>query len=307
LEFLNDAAYGPYINLTDGIVELKITIGYGPRIFYYGLHGGSNHFYTDEEAKYTVEEVEHDLYGKGPWKLRGGHRLGIAPEVYPGSVYPDNAPVTWKAMAGGVSLQSEVETWTSLQKRLEISFSGCPGEISIKHEVCNRGDQPVTLSVWPITAMAPGGLAIIPQPESESNPLPNRSIALWSYGSCSDSRVAWGDRYITVRQLMQPKWKFGCYNPKGWLAYINRNEVFIKRFKVMPEAVYPDRGSTCEVFTNEDFLELESLSPLQTIMPGSKLYFQETWLLQRTELKLSEGMGVDPTRLEKFGDLMSKL
>ena len=279
IEERQDDTFGSYIRLEAEFVELKITTAMGPRIFHFGRLGGMNHFFTDERSQYVADSAHHNSYGQGPWRLIGGHRLGISPETIPGSIYPDNSAVNWQVMDNGVILQSNTETWTSLQKEMEVRFTESPGEVVVTHTVHNRSDKSVVLSIWPITAMAGGGVAIVPQSENGSELAPNRSIAVWPYGSIMDPRVEWGDRYIKVQQAKGNRWKFGCYNPKGWMAYRNQNEVFVKRFSVDPDADYPDRGSTCEVFTNESFLELETLSPLQTINPDCKLSFQETWQL----------------------------
>jgi hypothetical protein len=40
---------------------------------------------------------------------------------------------------------------------------------------------------------------------------------------------------------------------------------------------YPDLGSNFETFTNEEFLELESLGPYQEISPGQTVKHTEVW------------------------------
>ena len=65
----------------------------------------------------------------------------------------------------------------------------------------------------------------------------------------------------------------------GWLAYAWNGSLFVKRFPFRPEGVYPDRGSSAEVFVNGEMLELESLGPLVKLEPGQALEHLETWEL----------------------------
>ena len=71
----------------------------------------------------------------------------------------------------------------------------------------------------------------------------------------------------------------GLYNPAGWGAYFLNGTLFIKRAPVMPGAVYPDFGCNFEVFTNPDFLELESLGPKVQLAPGERIRHTESWTL----------------------------
>lgn len=40
-------------------------------------------------------------------------------------------------------------------------------------------------------------------------------------------------------------------------------------------------GSSFEIFTNERFLELETLGPMRTLQPGESMEHVETWSLHR--------------------------
>jgi hypothetical protein len=293
LDVIEDSWFGSCLKLSDSVAEVRIPLTAGPRIIHYGFCGGRNHLFIDRQNRYVLETKEHQCLGKGPWRLIGGHRLGVSPEEYPGSVYPENDAVAWHESEGGVQLEAAAETWTSLQKRVEVRFTGKPGEVSVKHFIYNRGDRDVTLAAWPITAMAGGGTAVIPLPVGGSAYKPNWNMALWPYGTMNDPRIGWGEDYITIHQAEgMPKWKFGCYNAQGWLAYLNQNEAFLKRFAAANDpAVYPDRGSSCEIYTNEDFLELESLSPLATIRPGDKVEFEEHWRLLKLNMVAGEIRG----------------
>jgi hypothetical protein len=62
----------------------------------------------------------------------------------------------------------------------------------------------------------------------------------------------------------------GIFNPAGWGAYCLNGALFVKRASVIPGAEYPDFGCNFEIFTNPEFLELESLGPESSIGAGRK-------------------------------------
>jgi hypothetical protein len=71
----------------------------------------------------------------------------------------------------------------------------------------------------------------------------------------------------------------GIYNSSGWGAYYMNQHLFLKRAVVIPGAQYPDFGCNFEVFTNADFLELETLGPMVELRPGEAVEHVEHWWL----------------------------
>jgi hypothetical protein len=73
----------------------------------------------------------------------------------------------------------------------------------------------------------------------------------------------------------------GVFNPAGWGAYFLNGTLFVKRAQVIPRAEYPDFGCNFEIFTNREFLELESLGPKVQLSQGESTVHTETWSLFR--------------------------
>ena len=99
----------------------------------------------------------------------------------------------------------------------------------------------------------------------------------------SDSRWSWLEKYIALRQdpgNPDPE-KIGLFNPATRGAYLLNGELFVKRFEATPGEEYPDMGSSFEIFTNESFLELETLGPIRTLQPGDSMDHLEVWSLHR--------------------------
>jgi len=57
--------------------------------------------------------------------------------------------------------------------------------------------------------------------------------------------------------------------------------LFIKRAAPVANARYPDFGCNFEIFTNSEFLELETLSPIVQLASEESASHTETWALFR--------------------------
>jgi hypothetical protein len=261
------------IQITNDVVDLIVTADVGPRIIRYGFKGMEN----------EMCEIESDmgLTGGDEWRLYGGHRLWHSPEARPRTYEPDNSPVAWEQIPNGVKTIQEEEPRTRIQKEMRIVLSPESGEVNILHRLTNTGPWPVKLSVWSITAMATGGKEIVPQEYENTGLLPNRIVVLWPYTKMNDPRLQFGDRYITLMQNPQIRnpLKFGISNTLGWAAYFNHNHLFVKYYPLHRNARYPDFGASYETYTNNVMLEMESLSPLTMLEPGSHIEHAETWEL----------------------------
>jgi hypothetical protein len=276
--------YGKCMELTNGSVDLIVTLDTGPRIIRYGLSGQPNEFCDDAPLTLDIEGKE--------WRLMGGHRLWHSPEAYPRTYWPDNDPVEWEKTGGGIRVLMRDSGWVQVDREMEITLSPSGSGVKIVHTLTNRNAWPVEMAAWALTVMAPGGIEIIPQPQHESHfsdgAKGSRVITLWSYAKTNDPRVHWGDRYITVGQDPDndTNIKFGISNEDGWAAYLNRGRLFAKKYAHEADAVYPDRGVSYETFVCNFMLEMESLSPLVLLEPDGRVSHIEEW-------RLFEGVDAD--------------
>ncbi|MEW6599946.1 MAG: hypothetical protein AB1499_03160 [Nitrospirota bacterium] len=273
---VNKTAYRGWnhcIRITNGIVDLVITADVGPRVIRYGLTGKENEFC---EVESTL-----GLTGGDEWRIYGGHRLWHSPEDRIRTYEPDNFPVEWKKIENGIHTLQATEPNTGISKEMEITLASGSTEVSILHRLTNKGKSPVELSVWSISAMAPGGKEVIPQTIKDTGLLPNRVMSLWPYSSLNDSRVYFGGKYIILRQDSQidRPFKIGTSNEHGWAAYFNNNHLFMKHYRHIPNARYPDFGVSYETYSNNFMLEMETLSPLTLLEPSAMVQHIETWKL----------------------------
>jgi hypothetical protein len=111
--------------------------------------------------------------------------------------------------------------------------------------------------------------------------LPTSSLVLWPYTDLSDPRWRYGYEFLRVQQdltIAKPL-KFGLASNIGCLAYFNHHQMFHKQTQVQENAIYPDFGTPIQIYLDGDFLELETMGPLESMQPGQTLEHQETWQL----------------------------
>lgn len=281
--------YGKCISLSNGAIELLVTVDVGPRIIRLATPGGQNMF----------GELPCDP-NSDAYQIMGGHRLWHSPEAQPRSYEKDNAPVFWEKIENGIRTEQKPEPWAMTQKEMEIVLEDDVPGVSVVHRIRNCGAWPVEFAAWGISVMSTGGMEVVPMPRRDTGLLSNRVLGLWPYSNMKDPRVTWGQRYITLRQDPQAKvaFKVGLNNEAGWAAYFNHNQVFIKQhFHEMGEK-YPDGGMSYETYTDGNVLEMESLSPLTLLAPDEVVEHAEYWALiddfsqpENDEEALDEAMG----------------
>lgn len=294
IERVEYAGWPNCYRLTDGRLEVIATSDVGPRLIHFSLVGEENVFGGLSE--------QYGLTGGDEWRLYGGHRFWHAPEAMPRSYYPDNEPVSVQTEGDTLVLRPPLEKTTGIQKILRVSL--VDGHVEVAHTLRNEGLWTIQLAPWALSVMALNGVAIIPQPQAPDPTalLPNRTIMLWPYTDMADPRWHWGTRFVTLRQdpnAAGPT-KFGISATDGWAAYWLDGRVFLKRFDILEGAEYPDNGCTVESYTNERFLELETLGPLVWLEPGAETTHVERWYL-------FSGVDLDPSDEESIAAAMSSL
>lgn len=265
--------------LSNDSVELIATTDVGPRILFFSRKGGANQLAVIPETA--------GLTGGDQWRLYGGHRLWNAPEHFPNSYYPDNGSIQLVEEKDFIRLVQPEETTTHLRKEIEIHLSSSEPKAEILHCLVNCADIPQKLSPWAITAFAPGGVGLLPFSMDEDNPAPKPRLVFsaWDYTDLTDPRLQWHSRCLLVQQDINiPRWlKVGLNSSLGVMAYLHSKDLFIKRYPVVSGANYPDNGSTSECWTNDVYLELESLAPQQMVQPGGAARHTENWSLQELD------------------------
>ena len=266
--------------VSNGEVDLVMTGDVGPRIMHYGFTGGQNFF-----------KEFHDQMGKSgepAWQPRGGHRLWMAPEDPIKTYAPDNEPAAIQISGDVLTGTGPVEALTGLSKKITVKMAASGTGVEVVHELHNAGKTPLTLATWVLTMLAQGGAGIHGFPPRGTHPEmlePTNPLVMWAFTHLDDPRWRLSRKYLVLRQdpANRVPQKLGSYNRQTWGAYLLNGELFIKRYHaVAPPAAYPDFGCTFETFTNQDFLELETLGPMGTLAPGAAIQHTEHWSAHRS-------------------------
>lgn len=262
--------------LSNDELELILTADIGPRVIRCGFPGERNVF----------KEYAGELGGvaEPDWKIRGGHRVWVAPERANITYELDNHPVQVTVAGPRVEATSPVDPRTGLQKTLILQLE--PHSVIVTNRLANTTLFPIACAAWGPTVMAPGGLGITGFPPRGTHPEdlePVNPLVMWSYTDFSDPRWRFTSKYVTLRQDPQaaaPQ-KLGLFNPHTFGAYLLDGLLFLKQFHPDPAKTYADMGCSYQSFSNRDMLELETMGPYELVPPGASTEFTETWTLHR--------------------------
>jgi hypothetical protein len=276
-EHFECAGWTDNLRLANDQVEVVILRAVGPRVISFRPLSGRNVFKVVPEQTGKSRE--------GTWQIRGGHRLWTAPEDYgdpDGLTYVlDNFPVDYE-IKGEFHAQVThlMQKPAQIRRDISVQLAANGPKIIVEHALTNQGSLPLSFAPWALSVMAPGGFAVIPQPVLGTHPkdfLPNRTISLWPFTDLSDDRIHFGKRFIRLQQADRGPIKFGLRHTEKWAGYILGDHLFLKTIPLIDGKEYPDLGSNFETFTNEEFLELESLGPYDEISAGQTVKHTEIW------------------------------
>lgn len=281
--------YGRCLSLSNGALELYVTLDVGPRIISLTLlPRGENLLWNDDEQKMVVSNPKFEQYfGQGRrFCFYGGHRIWMAPQHEIRTAVPDNDPVSWVELEDGVVLSPNVMDPPGVRPKLVITMDNERAEFQVEASYTATSQAPQEFALWQITQMAPGGLAVVPfhrgARDLDKVIVPSRTLSIFDITDVHDPRFYLGNDYLTLRQdpTMRAPFKVGTLNREGWAMYINRGAVVTKRFGFQEDVRYTDGGVNCELYTGSAFLEVESLGELNILAAGDTVSHCERFTVQ---------------------------
>ena len=285
-------AYGPWKDAwrcVSGEVEMIVLTEVGPRIISLCLAGGPNILFEDKTGK----------MGLGEWRIRGGHRFWIQPESQR-TYEPDNEPVA--AEVDGATLRAtRPPDVNRIQKILEITPGPQQGGFTVRHVLRNTGPTLAYGGLWGLTCIVPHRVLIPWRAGSSGWDTPMvRYFRRWGKDDSTNiESPQWQPR--NGRFVIEPTGevgKIGLYSEAGWIALERPDATLRIAYPVLPGLPHPDDGCNLEFFTCDQFIELETCSPLYTLHPGKEYSHVERWLL--TERTFA------PEDWEQIGELAKK-
>jgi hypothetical protein len=249
--------------------EMVVVTEVGPRVLSLSVGDGPNLLFVDEETAGRGQ-------GDTDWHVYGGHRLWVAPETED-TYAPDNLPCQVEASEGRLTVTAPVSPRAKLQKRL--TFAASEGRFVIEHGVLNTGDTLYPGAMWALTCVVPNGLIVFPWGRGGAWDL--KKVVYWNKWMDHRSDVAslqWqpGPDLFAVVPTGE-EGKVGTHSPEGWVALCREDATFVKSYDWVSGASYPDEDSSLQVYTCEQFVEMETLSPLAVFYPGTEVVHREIW------------------------------
>ncbi len=267
----NHSIFGETLFAEYGKIKIGVPLTFGIRISYLSYNGGENLFF--EQPNDMTELATPD-----GWRVRGGHRLWLAPEsekVY----YPDNDKIHYEIFENGITVTQETDPWLNIQKSIEIIFLS-ENSLKVSNRVKNTGEKEITASLWAITSVAPCGTEYIELPIRDNGYDPMHHISMWDYTSLGDERVEYKRDKITLsHKPTGKKYKIGVGHPIGNIKYINKGVSFEKTYDINKDYPYPDGGVSFETFMCDHMVEIETLSHLYDIKPKETVFYNEIWTI----------------------------
>lgn len=267
--------WGRVLWLSNDVAEVGVALEFGIRVVHLSCVGCENLYYEQPV------DLSDGFITEAGWKLRGGHRIWMAPES-DDTYYPDNAPVSYELSDSSVSIFQDVEPYLGICKTLKITFLE-DGGIRLDQFVRNASDKPLDGASWGVNTLDGGGTAFITfTNQDKKGYTPHRVVSLWSDTNLHDPRLSFDKQGLTARHMPMPDYlKLGLYCLEGKAVFENKGQRMTILFDSEPLSAYPDNGCNFELYMCSKFMELETMGTKAHLQPGESTSHTETWYLTR--------------------------
>lgn len=294
---IEQTTFGPWKEAwrcTIGEMELIAVSEVGPRIMSLRVGDGPNVLFDDSGGGIARDLDWHDE----PWRIYGGHRFWVGPESE-ATYMPDNARCD-AISEGGRLILTQPTMPGGLRRQLVIGEDPVGRGFVISHRLRNEGPMLATGSLWCLTCVAPEGRIVVPWGEGSDSWRTNmvRYWSAWAGHGSNLQSAQWHQRngYFMIEPTGE-EGKTGVYGDAGVIALLRGDATFVKGFTPIPEATYPDGGCNIELYTCGQFLEMETLGPESTFMPGREYVHNERWAII--------GEAMQPEDWPRFADVLA--
>lgn len=280
--------WGDALSLVNNDMELVVVTEIGPRIMSFKKGDGPNVLF---------EGIDVD-FGRGDWRLYGGHRFWISPEAEHAFI-ADNEPCEVETVGNTVRVFQRPD-YNGLQKILEITPSPLTGGFIVNHILRNVGTLLYQGALWVLTCVQPS--RVLAPWGAGTTAWKSNMVRYWATWDGHHTNVASPQWKLTNDYVMvEPtgeEGKIGLYSEEGYLANLRDDATFIKTYDPIVEGQYPDGGCNVELYTCKHFIEMETLSPNYVFHPGREYTHTEHWLLS--------DQNFEPQDWRQIGDLIFK-
>jgi len=231
------------------------------------------------------------LTGRDVNDFNWGSTFWISPQSewkWPPSASIDNKPYSVSVTGEELMLISEKDPKTGLVVTKKFKGDNKDGSFILTYIITNRSDTIRMVAPWEITRVHTNGLSFFPVGKGlrRGNLLP---LTKEKEGVC----------WFVYNQSELPSHgdpQLYSDGAEGWLAHINENIIFIKKFPDIPfEKNAPNEGEielyASPVTKGKAYVEIEQQGAYAILHPGESLTWEVTWYIRELPTSLSRQAG----------------
>jgi hypothetical protein len=166
----------------------------------------------------------------------------------------------------------------------EIYADTKKNSFNIKYTITNKSDSLRKVSAWEVTRVHTNGVAFFPKGPGE------RWGNMATLAEDKDG-ITW---FVYEEEKIPAKHqKFFADGSEGWIAQLNEDVLFIKKFSdISAEKAAPGEGEI-EVYTNleKSYVEIEQQGPYESLQPGESLVWEVKWFLRKVPAAINRQPG----------------
>jgi hypothetical protein len=227
----------------------------------------------------TGPEVNADYYGSsfivGPEEALGGFPPPAPFDFSDFTVEVDEAESTVLLTGGNYPP-------LSLQLKKQFTPNIDNWSVEIVYTIINTGEVPSTWAPWEITRVAPNGLTFYPQGDGEPN------VPWGTFDYIQTDGITWFKHDKIVNAAPGKLFSDGT---DGWVAHTDGTLVLIKVHEDIPVADQAPNEAEIEIFSIEDYVEVEVLGAYAEIPAGGEISWSTTWYLRELPADLEATAG----------------
>ncbi len=269
------------VRLSNGTIDVAVAPSVG-RIVHFGPAGGRNLLWLNTVAG---ADEKYEAHGRSYSNI-GGDKLWptvqtLWPQAYGGGPWPPDGIIDggpwWLVERSDrhVVIESRRSPHLGVVVRREVRLPDRGASLTIINRTTRVADSPFGVTNWTVTQTQRPRYVLLDAGRPTGPPGP------WI--GMSEARKL-DDLVKTIEDAQAVAWtptqsggaKIGALG--AWVAGVYNDVIFLQRTRFDPAAEYPD-GSSVQVYSDDNYTELELLSPFVPLDVGSTLTNTVTWSL----------------------------
>lgn len=232
----------------------------------------------DGKDFFTGKEVSANYWGSTFWpspqKAWDGH---LSPEL-------DHKPYAVFVEKNVIKMVSQKDPKFGYIFTKEISGNQKDSSFTIKYTITNQSDKTQKVAPWEVTRVHTNGLAFYPKGTGERW----GGMATLAEDKGEITWFAYQEDKIPDRNN-----KFFSDGSEGWIAQVNNDIIFVKKFPDMPAEKAAPSEAEIEIYANPEktYVEVEQQGAYEELQPGASLTWEVTWFLRKMPAHIKPEVG----------------